>query len=84
MLSERLMTIGRGSEADIQIDEPSASRRHAAIERTPEGFVLRDLGSTNGTYHGGLLHGRETPLRQGDCFRIGDTEFLFQDDGEIP
>lgn len=78
------VTIGRGEEADIQIDEPAASRRHAVIERRPSGFVLRDLASTNGTFHRGLVHGGETRLLHGDSFRIGETEFLFQDDGAAP
>ena len=81
-LRASLVTIGRGEEADIQIDEHAASRRHAMIERRPSGYVLRDLSSTNGTFHRGLLHGGEARLRHGDCFRIGETEFLFQDDGD--
>jgi len=73
------VTIGRGEEADVRIDEPSASRRHAVIERRPDGYYLRDLGSTNGTHLGGLLHGIAAPLRAGDRFRIGETEFIFRD-----
>jgi predicted Zn finger-like uncharacterized protein len=42
-------TIGR-SGADINIDDPEASRTHAAVEILGENAVLRDLGSTNGTF----------------------------------
>jgi pSer/pThr/pTyr-binding forkhead associated (FHA) protein len=72
-------TIGRDPAADIPIDEPSASRRHAVILRGRDGFYLRDLGSTNGTYLFGLLRGEKKRLMEGDRFRIGRTEFLFHD-----
>jgi predicted Zn finger-like uncharacterized protein len=42
-------TIGR-SGADINIDDPEASRQHAAVEIIGETAILRDLGSTNGTF----------------------------------
>jgi predicted Zn finger-like uncharacterized protein len=42
-------TIGR-SGSDIDIDDPEASRQHASLEIVGENAVLRDLGSTNGTY----------------------------------
>jgi pSer/pThr/pTyr-binding forkhead associated (FHA) protein len=83
MLRSDALTIGRGEEADLQIDEPAASRRHAVIERRRGAFVLRDLGSTNGTYLRGLLHGTETALRDGDHFRIGETEIVFRDAGSV-
>lgn len=72
-------TIGRDPGADVPIDEPSASRRHAVIVRERDGYYLRDLGSTNGTYLFGLLRGRGKRLMEGDRFRIGRTEFLFHD-----
>lgn len=74
-------TIGRGEDADVQIDEPDASRRHAVIERKRGAYLLRDLGSTNGTYLRELLHGAEAILRDGDQFRIGLTEFVFREGG---
>ena len=42
-------TIGR-SGADINLDDPEASRQHAALEIMGETAILRDLGSTNGTF----------------------------------
>lgn len=77
-------TIGRDPAADVTIDEPAASRRHAVIVRRRDGFHLRDLGSTNGTYLFGLLHGNEKRLMEGDRFRIGRTEFLFHDQPREP
>jgi len=72
-------TIGRDPAADVTIDEPAASRRHAVIVRGHDGFYLRDLGSTNGTYLFRLLHDEDKRLMEGDRFRIGRTEFLFHD-----
>lgn len=42
--------IGRGRHCDLMIDSTKISREHAAIVRTPTGFVLEDLGSSNGTW----------------------------------
>lgn len=78
MLGRDKTTIGRGEEADVMIDESSASRRHAQLECRSDNFYLRDLGSTNGTYFDGLLHGAEKCLSDGDCFQIGKTGFLFR------
>ena len=52
-LAESTMIIGRDSDSDVQIDDRQVSRRHAEINRTPEGYMLRDLGSKNGTYLNG-------------------------------
>lgn len=43
-------TIGRGGEATLQVEAGSASREHVAVAREGNGWVLRDLGSTNGVY----------------------------------
>ena len=45
-----IVTIGRGSQADIPLSDAAISRKHCVIEIAPEKTVLRDLGSTNGTY----------------------------------
>ena len=71
------VVLGRGTDADIQINDPGVSRRHAEIRLRPEGpggirVVLVDLGSTNGT----LVNGRrstEAELVDGSTVRIGNT-----------
>jgi hypothetical protein len=69
------IVLGRGDVADIQLEDPFASTRHAQISRQGEVLVLEDLGSTNGTYlNGEPLRGPQ-PLHPGDRIRIGDNEF---------
>ncbi|HSN90360.1 MAG TPA: PAS domain S-box protein [Anaeromyxobacteraceae bacterium] len=72
------VTIGRASDADLAVDDPGASRRHARVERGPDGeYVIADLGSRNGTYVNGLKV-RSTPLREGDKIQLGTvTAFRF-------
>ncbi len=42
--------LGRHPDSEIMLDDITVSRRHAAIQRTPEGYVVTDAGSLNGTY----------------------------------
>ena len=68
--------IGRHGDCDLRLDDVTVSRRHAVIERSADRYVLRDLGSLNGTYvH--LERIGETPLRHGDELRIGRYELVF-------
>lgn len=63
--------VGRGSECSVSIDDPLASRRHAAITVTPESASIRDLGSRNGV----LVNGEEIDdartLVAGDLITLG-------------
>lgn len=70
--------IGRGSQSDLALaDDPMISSRHAAVVPGSDGFELRDLESTNGTYLNGSRVSREIPLREGDILHVGTTELLF-------
>lgn len=76
-LAKPSVTIGRLPECDVVVDDAGASRQHARIERTESGFVLTDLGSTNGT----MLNGepiREHVLEHGDRITIGETDLEFR------
>jgi hypothetical protein len=71
--------LGRGDNAEIRLEDPFASSRHARLVRQGSVVVLEDLGSTNGTYlNEELLQGPQ-PLHPGDRIRIGDSEFTFED-----
>lgn len=69
--------IGRSEEGEIFLNDPSVSRTHAVVDVTGEHAVVRDLGSTNGTF----LNGRRVeagPLRDGDELRFGNTRMRFE------
>jgi FHA domain len=70
--------LGRGSDADIVLEDSFSSSRHARLYPQGDVIVLEDLGSTNGTYlNGEALRGPQ-PLHDGDRIRIGDSEFTFE------
>ena len=49
-IKEATVTVGRGPESDIFLDDVTVSRKHAEIERGERGYRIRDVGSLNGTY----------------------------------
>jgi len=71
------IAIGRDATCDIVIENIGASRRHAVIEKTPEGYVLSDLQSHNGTYVNGekVFH---HVLQDNQEFFIGKYAFQFE------
>ncbi len=81
-LESQTIIIGRSSKCDIQIDQESVSRNHAKIINTGKSIILRDLGSTNGTYVNDQLID-EYVLRDGDLVKIGRTIFKFLSGGNI-
>ena len=71
--------LGRGDQAEIRLEDPFASSRHARLLRQGGIVVLEDLGSTNGTYLNEELLTGPQPLHRGDRVRIGDSEFTYVD-----
>jgi hypothetical protein len=71
--------LGRGDVAEIRLDDPFASSRHAQLILQAGIVVLEDLGSTNGTYLNEELLQGPAPLHNGDRVRIGDSEFTYED-----
>ena len=71
--------LGRGEQAEIRLEDPFASSRHARLVRQGGIVVIEDLGSTNGTYLNEELVTGPQPLHRGDRVRIGDSEFTFLD-----
>lgn len=68
--------LGRGSEADIVVDDPGVSRQHAEIRLAGATAVLRDLGSTNGTFVDGERAGTAR-LVDGSTITMGRTRIRF-------
>jgi diguanylate cyclase (GGDEF)-like protein len=81
-LNAASLVIGRSSKCDIQIDQESISRNHSKILNTGKSILVRDLGSTNGTYVNDDPVD-EYVLRDGDLIKIGRTIFKFLTGGNI-
>ena len=62
--------LGRHPESEIMLDDITVSRRHASVERTPEGYVVSDAGSLNGTYVNQERIDRAV-LHHGDELQVG-------------
>ena len=71
--------LGRGDQAEIRLEDPFASSRHARLTRQGAILVIEDLGSTNGTYLNDELLRGPRPLHAGDRIRIGDSTFTYND-----
>ena len=69
--------MGRGDQAEIRLEDPFASSRHAKLSRQGGIVVLEDMGSTNGTYLNEEILAGPQPLHPGDRVRIGDSEFTY-------
>lgn len=66
-VSDKVITLGRAQDCDIVLPERQVSRYHARIEQDESGYILRDLGSKNGTYvNGEAVRGQPYRLRDGD------------------
>jgi len=70
------VSIGTLPENDLVFTDPTVSRKHAVIEEKPNGYILRDLDSTNGTFLDGVRV-REAYLTPGSIIRLGQTELSF-------
>ena len=67
--------IGRDSSADVQIDQPQVSRRHAEVKNLQDGtFEIRDLGSSNGTFVANKLANKWTKVNPGDSVSLGSYQ----------
>ncbi len=77
-LTEDLVTIGRGPDNLIQIDDPSVSGRHAQINCVGKTFQLQDLNSTNGTRVNERAITSVVGLLAGDRVRFGKVEARFE------
>ena len=69
-------TIGRHESNEIVLPDPIASRNHAKVSKKRKGYVVKDLGSHNGTkLNGKLIH--EALLDHKDEIRIGQSKLIF-------
>jgi pSer/pThr/pTyr-binding forkhead associated (FHA) protein len=73
VLPAKEMTVGRDEKCDLRIGSELVSRKHCTLKSTPEGIVVTDLGSQNGTHINDVPISGPTLLREGDILRIGAT-----------
>lgn len=82
-LREKPLVVGRGDDCDVRITDNSVSRRHARIERDVDGFVVSDLGSTNGTFVNDHPLDGPTSIHDGDYLRVGNCIYRYLAGGNI-
>jgi phosphoserine phosphatase RsbU/P len=70
-LTNSEIVIGRDENADLTIASQAVSRRHARLIREGDGYVLEDLGSSNGTFINGQKFSGRRSLKSGDQIRLG-------------
>lgn len=75
-LDKEVITMGRDVTNDVVLADPEVSRQHARINRTPGGYVLEDLGSTNGSFVNGERLVAPRVLNPGDLIGLGEDVSL--------
>ncbi len=78
-LTQDVSVIGRGSEADVRINDPGISRRHAMLRLRPIPSVV-DLGSTNGTLVNDV-RSEQADLSDGAVITLGSSRIIFRNEG---
>jgi pSer/pThr/pTyr-binding forkhead associated (FHA) protein len=82
VLGEEPVTLGRGADQRLRVQDTRASRAHAVVRRRSKGrpgWEVADQGSANGTTLNGhvIPEGRVAPLRDGDRIGIGGTTIAY-------
>lgn len=76
---DREVVMGRSKDVDVPIQEPNISRQHARLSPSPDGWILSDLGSANGTHvHGHKVVGPML-LKNGQSFSLATIEVEFRE-----
>lgn len=77
-LGAETLVVGRSADNAIVFDDPNVSRRHAEIAPSAGGWVIKDLGSTNGTKVNGVVVSGERALRDGDIIAVGSHTIRYE------
>jgi hypothetical protein len=72
----RAYWLGRAPGSDLRLTHPTVSRSHARLNAGPDGWVLTDLGSTNGTRVNGWVVARPQVVRPGDVVTFGQQSVV--------
>jgi hypothetical protein len=76
-LGELTVTVGRHPDSTMVLADPNVSRNHAEIRPQGDGYVLEDLGSTNGSRVNGVRV-KHHVLQDGDEISFGNTRMRFE------
>lgn len=81
-LTDETVTVGRAPDNTFHLDDVSVSSHHARLSAKDDGFILKDLGSTNGTKLNGhsIQADQEHILKAGDKIQFGTVEAVFDPD----
>jgi pSer/pThr/pTyr-binding forkhead associated (FHA) protein len=82
VLDREIVHAGRHPDSDIFLDDVTVSRRHADLARRATGWLVRDVGSLNGTYVNRQRIEDESPLSNGDELQIGRFKLVFLTGGQ--
>jgi pSer/pThr/pTyr-binding forkhead associated (FHA) protein len=75
---DETISIGRGEDNEIVINDNFVSHEHACITRYKQGYLLQDLNSTNGTYLNNQRVTTDVLLTNGDLITVGSVIFRFE------
>jgi serine phosphatase RsbU (regulator of sigma subunit) len=73
-----MLIIGRNPDCDLVLEPKSVSRRHAAIVRREGDYLIKDIGSTRGTFVNGQKLIQPVVLRSGHIIQIGEIQLSFK------
>ncbi|MGE0813728.1 MAG: FHA domain-containing protein [Vicinamibacterales bacterium] len=77
-----IKTVGRAPRADFVVDAPLVSRLHCRLTLQPDGLLVEDLESTNGTFVNGERV-QKLLMRSGDALKVGRVEFSVREAGDV-
>ena len=77
------MEVGRDPKCEISLDLPMVSWHHARLTKTPDGILVEDLGSRNGTYVNGVRAIGKVLAKAGQEIGLGSVRFQLLESGEL-
>jgi hypothetical protein len=78
LVGSRGAVMGRSRDCDVVLDDPNVSRRHAEVRPSGGGWIVNDLGSTNGIKVNGRRVDGPQSLRPGDVVELGTSRVTFE------